>query len=285
MATAIAVKQWGHDDLANDLAEYLAGESRMVWLDMQLGPAGSPRPDVYTIEKSFVRPSPTAYECKISVSDFRADVTAGKWTTYLPYAYRVIFAAPAGLIAAKEIPAMCGLILRHETAWRLAKKPTIQPCKIPQDAVVKLLIDGVAREGPKMRMTKWNNHDTTTRFARKFGASAARYVSDHVAIHTELKHAEDHRTKMLEQARKDAKDITDRARQIAPVLWAQLLEVLDLENTATKWDAERVIREIRNAKEGTEECHAIRQMVSTLTRIVEQNKHFLLPKKETGETF
>lgn len=36
---------WKHDDLAADLRKYLEGNKadRMIWCDMQLGPAGSPR--------------------------------------------------------------------------------------------------------------------------------------------------------------------------------------------------------------------------------------------------
>lgn len=36
---------WDHNALAEDLAGYLTAPERMVWCDMQLGPAGSPRPD------------------------------------------------------------------------------------------------------------------------------------------------------------------------------------------------------------------------------------------------
>lgn len=45
----------GHDELAQSLAAHLRGDARMIWCDLQLGPSGSPRPDVYTIDK-FVRP-------------------------------------------------------------------------------------------------------------------------------------------------------------------------------------------------------------------------------------
>lgn len=42
-----------HDELAADLAAKLRTDRRMVWTDIQLGPSGSPRPDVYAIFKSF----------------------------------------------------------------------------------------------------------------------------------------------------------------------------------------------------------------------------------------
>ena len=68
------MSDWQHDQLAEDLAAHLKAPDRMVWLNMQLGPRGSPRPDVYTIYKSYVRPQPTAYEVKISREDFRSDI-------------------------------------------------------------------------------------------------------------------------------------------------------------------------------------------------------------------
>ena len=71
-----------HDELADDLAAHLRADRRMVWTNIQLGPSGSPRPDVYAFFKSYVDPRPMAYECKVSLSDFRADVTAGKWQSY-----------------------------------------------------------------------------------------------------------------------------------------------------------------------------------------------------------
>lgn len=137
---------WKHNELARDLADHLRGGARLVWEDMQLGPAGSPRPDVYTLAPSFARFTPIAYECKISVSDFRSDVTSGKWQSYLKFAGGVIFAAPAGLISKSDVPATCGLILRGEKSWRTVRKPTLAPVdNLPRDAWIKLLIDGVQR--------------------------------------------------------------------------------------------------------------------------------------------
>lgn len=145
MSTA---KKWGHDELATDLANHLrANTAIMAWENMQLGPAGSPRPDVYAVTKSFARFAPIAYEAKISTADFRRDVTAGKWQSYLQFAAGVVFAAPAGLITKADIPPGCGLILRHESGWRVAKGPTLANVgNLPRDAWLKLLMDGIDRE-------------------------------------------------------------------------------------------------------------------------------------------
>lgn len=139
---------WGHDELANDLARHLRGTSdRVVWTDMQLGPSGSPRPDVYTIPKTYSRFTPLAYEIKVSVSDFRRDVTAGKWQSYLKFACAVTFAVPAGLIKKEDIPPGCGLIVRHDEIWRTVKAPTLRKIDtLPHDAWMKLFIDGMERQ-------------------------------------------------------------------------------------------------------------------------------------------
>ena len=67
------------------------------------------------------------YEAKISVADFRADVTAGKWQTYRPFSCGVVFAVPKGLIAKADIPPRCGLIVRGESGWRTVKGPSSPP--------------------------------------------------------------------------------------------------------------------------------------------------------------
>jgi hypothetical protein len=75
----------------------------------------------------------------------------------LDYAHRVVLAAPAGLISKADVPEHCGLIVRHEVAWRCAEKATVNPRLIAQEALLKLLIDGVRREGPVVRAKYWND--------------------------------------------------------------------------------------------------------------------------------
>lgn len=134
---------WKHDDLLADLTTHLRGSTdRMVWCDTQLGPSGSPRPDVFAIAKSYSQFKADAYEIKISVSDLRSDTTSGKWQKYLKYAHRVWFAIPAGLVRLDEIPRQCGVIVRHDNVWRAARKPISQAMStLPHDAWMKLLIE------------------------------------------------------------------------------------------------------------------------------------------------
>lgn len=272
--TTPASTDWSHDALANDLAGHLLAPDRMVWTDMQLGRSGSPRPDVYTINKSYVNPCPMAYECKISVSDFRADVTVGKWSSYLAYAHAVTFAVPAGLVSKSDVPEMCGLIVRHENAWRMAKRATVNPRPIDQEALIKLLIDGVNREGPKARAKQWRDGDVTREFTKRFGVQAARYVGDAAETHRRIEQAEHHAKQIRERAEEDAKSIRERVQSEAPAKWLELLAALGLQPDADRWHVDREIRRLRDERDGTREARALRSVLVSLDRLVQNNREF-----------
>ncbi|WP_186257814.1 hypothetical protein [Burkholderia gladioli] len=230
---------WTHNALAEDLAAHLRGASdRLIWTDMQLGPAGSPRPDVYSVPCSFARFQPVAYECKISVADFRRDVTAGKWASYLRFAAGVIFAAPAGLLKKDDIPAGCGLIVRGPDGWRTLKGPTLKNMEnLPRDAWVKLIIDGLPREierakreGRAVIVSEWK---LTHLLRAKLGDLVADAVRDRLsaehrlhdateALKTAAKEAEDERQLILsrsrERAQRDATQIDEARAALAQSL-------------------------------------------------------------------
>ncbi|WP_244114251.1 hypothetical protein [Burkholderia gladioli] len=187
---------------------------------MQLGPAGSPRPDVYSVPCSFARFQPVAYECKISVADFRRDVTAGKWTSYLRFAAGVIFAAPAGLLKKDDVPAGCGLIVRGPDGWRTLKGPTLKNMEnLPRDAWVKLIIDGLPREIERQKcqgraaiVSEWK---LTHLLRAKLGDLVADAVRDRLSVEHRLHDA----TEALKTAAKEAEDerqlILSRSRERA----------------------------------------------------------------------
>ena len=178
---------WTHDGVAHDLAAHLRGMTdRRVWVDMQLGPAGSTRPDVYTIPCSFSRFTPLAYECKVSVSDFRADVTKGKYTDYLAYASGVIFACPAGLLKKEDIPKGAGLMTRGDEGWRVVKAPTLSKCPdLPRSLWLKLLMDGERRDHERQAhmeqagMRSLNEWRVAARIRQQYGEVVAAAVEDH----------------------------------------------------------------------------------------------------------
>ena len=174
------MKKWSHNELANDLAEHLRGtRDRVVWTDMQLGPQGSPRPDVYTVPKSFAKFRPLAYEVKISTADYRRDVTAGKWQSYLQFASGVIFAVPAGLVKKEDIPAGCGLLVRYDDIWRTVKGPTLKVVdQLPLDTWIKLMIDGIERQAKDPEGRTMNEYRVRETIRKKYGDTIAHALSD-----------------------------------------------------------------------------------------------------------
>lgn len=175
---------WKHDALQADLAAHLRGYAKpaMVWTNMQLGPVGSPRPDVYTIEPTYTALRAMAYEIKVSRADFLRDAQAGKALGYLNYAGAVVFAAPKGMLSKAEIPAGCGLIERGDEAWRWTKKPTIQPVKtLPFTAWMKLLIDGRERDegsGLQVRVKAANEWAQQQRARKLLGEELGQLLAD-----------------------------------------------------------------------------------------------------------
>lgn len=242
-----------HDELAQSLAAHLRGPDRMTWCDMQLGPAGSPRPDVFTLQKSFVRPTPMVYECKVSVADFRADATTGKWQTYLEYACGVYFAVPAGLVSKGDVPDRCGLMVLGEKGWRAAKRPILQPAKVPYSAMLKLVIDGVEREGPRHRASRMvADHALMKRLARELGEDVALAVKDLDAARQRARSIEHAATVTLANAEREAAAIkanaSEREAEAAPK-WRELLDVLGLAPDSSEGAVRRAIAKLRLAQE------------------------------------
>lgn len=169
---------WTHDDLREDLASHLANPRRMLWQDVQLGPSGSARPDVFTLEKSFAHPRPMAYEIKVSMADFRADATVGKWTSYLKFACGVYFAVPPGLLTKADVPAQAGLLVRGEKGWRAVKKPVLSATVPPFNAMQKLLIDGLDREYRTRERQRWASWKADERLKKQYGKDVTQVVSD-----------------------------------------------------------------------------------------------------------
>ena len=185
-----------HDQLQEDLASHLrAGTDRMVWTNTQLGPVGSPRPDVFTVNKSFSRFRTDCYEIKVSVPDLRSDLTSGKWQSYRKFGHAVWFAFPRGMVPLDLIPKECGVILRSDSGWRAARKPVAQVLDtLPRDAWLKLLMDGPRGPAePAMRNgSDWRMRDI---IAKKMGKEVAelfdarRNADDRYAVATAKRNA------------------------------------------------------------------------------------------------
>ncbi len=212
-----------HDELAASLVSHIMGsqDAPMVWLDMQLGPVGSPRPDVYVIPKTYTALRPVIYEVKASVSDFRTDVTSGKWQSYRPMCSGIYFAFPADLPISKEdVPAECGIIRYHEDSgrWRAARKPVLRPVdNLPVTTWQKLLIDGVKRAQAQWNAERASEYSITRRVRKSMGDEVANFLSDaHAArVNLEAVKAGTHHELALARAKADSavKEAREAARR------------------------------------------------------------------------
>lgn len=263
-----------HDEIAASLAGHLRGPDRMVWCDLQLGPAGSPRPDVYTVDKSFVRPSPKAYEVKASVSDFRADVTAGKWQSYLAFACGVVFACEAGLLSKADVPDHCGLIELRGERWRYAKRPILRPVEIPERVWLKLLIDGVEREGgAAMRRRAWSATgvaDATV--MKRHGAHVALAVRNLVAAEGVVREAERRAKSVIESAERRAKQTREEAVQECGPLRAELCRVLGFPTDAAAWQMREAVDDLRRSIAKHPAVQLLSEIVVNLDHLADRAK-------------
>lgn len=263
-----------HDGLQEDLAAHLRGSGdRMVWTNLQLGPAGSPRPDVFTINKSYSRFRSDCYEIKVSVSDLRHDVTSGKWQSYLQYGSSVWFAFERGLVPLDLIPKECGVILRGESGWRAARKPVAQALRtLPHDAWMKLLIESnpdgnqLARLSEVRRANTWD----VERIARKkLGDELGELLADTRRAEQILQHRKIVAKAELESLERVHIEHRDRIRareaEYLKVLDAELVDIgvmLGLkreEVTASKLS--HALSSFRSSLRG----HALRRAINELT--------------------
>lgn len=238
---------WSHDQLANDLANHLLkNPDRIIWTDMQLGPSGSPRPDVYTIPKSYANFRPMAYEIKVSVADFRSDITKGKWQSYLKYACAVIFAVPKGLISKEDIPKGCGLIVRSESGWRMVKGPTLTPIKndLPADFWIKLVIDGVDRSKGRYNHNELEKRVVHKKIKEKYGQQLAYVLSQKDKAEQDL----ENRTSYLMEKYKilDVFAYAEREKgnlENLKQIKTDLCAILDISPDSNRWSIESALKD------------------------------------------
>ena len=283
---------WKHDDLLADLAAHLDGAGRMIWTDMQLGPSGSPRPDVFVLQKSYSNPQPTAYEIKVSRSDLRSDTTSGKWQSYLKYAGAVIFAVPDGLCSPDEIPTGCGLIVRKDQVWRNVRRPVRQAVgALPMDATMKLLIDGVGRcferREPRPRSISLWEENAAVR--KKFGKEVAACAADLVAAQKRL--AETRSTANAEWDQMRAGVDRQKALLIANAkneietwsgLRGEVLSWLGLPEGASSWAVRQKIRELKTACDADERAEKAERDVSCARHALQSALNMITPKAEVA---
>lgn len=263
-----------HDGLQEDLAAHLRGNtSRMVWTNTQLGPAGSPRPDVFTVDKSYSRFRADCYEIKVSVSDLRHDITSGKWQSYRKFGHAVWFAFERGLAPLDLIPRDCGVILRGDGGWRAARKPVAQVLDtLPRDAWLKLLIESCP-EGHEIelgrRLRTANTWHVEQVARKKLGDELGAMLADTKQAESILnyrKQAAEAELASLEKWQKEQREnLRAREAEYRQVLDAELVDIgvmLGLkreEVTASKLS--HALSSFRSSLRG----HALRRAINELT--------------------
>lgn len=262
----------GHDELLRLLARHLRSASdRMVWSDMQLGPMHSARPDVWTLNKSYSNPRPLAYECKVSVADFRSDVTTGKWQEYLQYSCAVTFAVPIGLITKADLPKGCGLMAWNGERWTTTKAPTLNPCPpLSRDLMMKLLIDGFERAAAQHRLDQRRTWQAEEAVRKKFGAAAATLITEEIDFDDRLarlrkrfadeeQRARDDRTKRRQE---EEKELSGTRREVC--------EILALPADSSVWQIRSQVRELAQAVSQDSEVRQLRVILESVRQSLER---------------
>ncbi len=172
------VKKWGHDELLRDLHDHLSKPERMLWMDTIMGPAGSVRPDIFSINKSFTKPRPISYEVKVSKADFRSDITSGKWQQYLEFSGGVMFCAPKGIINKSDLPNGCGLMTRFDKSWRTVKGPTLHPAEPDYYIMLKLLMTATDEYKLKRAEVHFSSYAVIQKHKKEWGEDVCKVLND-----------------------------------------------------------------------------------------------------------
>lgn len=255
------MKTWTHDELLNDLKNHIEKSgingSRMVWSDIPMGPAGSQRPDLFSLEKSFTKPNPTVYEIKVSRSDFRQDVTAGKWFGYKQFASRVIFCVPKGLITKTEVPDGAGLMIRSENGWRNTKKATVFGNLPKFDHMLKLLLKTDVAARITKRSLDINYYRVSKEVSKKHGDEIGKIISNVGAAEYKIQEAEERAKKILSEARsvrdrEEARAKDDRKRYMEEYeeILSETRNALNLPPDACRFQVLSAMRSIINKLSG-----------------------------------
>lgn len=280
-----SAKKWRHDELQEDLAEHLRGRSdRMIWTDLQLGPMHSPRPDVFSMRKSYIKPNPLAYEIKVSVSDFRADVTSGKWKKYLDFAQGVIFAVPKGLITKADLPPTCGLIVRSENVWREQKAPTLDTTLPDFYAMQKLLIESHTEHLGRMRKHRGEWFIESEAANKALGKEVAAAVRNLRMVESRAKYLEESAVQRDQRATEQERRILQSAREKAATIvddaakpLAELYEFLEVEPGASMWQLRNAMDRLKERLNRDSVIESMRNSIKSAYSAIERLEEKLPP--------
>jgi hypothetical protein len=104
-----------HGRLQRDLAAWLREAEYLTFTEIQV--AERLRVDVVALKPSYARLDVRAYEVKANRADLARGLADPKWLEYRDHFHRVIFAFPAGIARADEVPEECGVVLKTAKGW------------------------------------------------------------------------------------------------------------------------------------------------------------------------
>jgi hypothetical protein len=251
----------------------------MVWENLPVGPAGSARPDVYTIQKSFTKPDPVTYEVKISVSDFRADVTSGKWQSYLKFSGAVTFAVPYGLVTKADIPKGCGFMVRSDRGWATVKRATREKVAFKTDHLLKLLMACYDKQRDDLRIRQATEWRTAEKLRDKLGDRVAAVIQDTPFAERELRElrariekekSDWDRTK--ESLRREISSQTEREARQANDAVVGLARSLGLPPDTSMHEIQRAITDTLKRLDENTEISKLRQILDEVYNQLEQRR-------------
>ena len=261
----------GHNFLQDELAAQLRAKTdRMVWTNIALGTVHSPRPDVFTLAKSYDLDA-RVYEVKASRADAMADIKSGKWQAYLQFCRGVYFAAPVGILKPADIPAEAGLYLRQpDGAWRAARKPTLQrQPTLPPDTWMKLLMDGIEREArrPDLHERDVARHRAQAAVRRRYGDTLANLLAQRDHGDTMLRTAITVNAAQRETLQSELAMVRasiDGARHEIAGMWADFAVQIGLPRTATRYAIGSRLREMAARLSEHGEINVLRRQLADI---------------------
>ena len=167
--------------------------------------------DLWVMARSWTKGFTTAYEIKITRSDFLRDE---KWRDYLLFCTDFYFVAPPGVIDPKELPPEAGLIISSKNGVRLytKKKCVRREVEIPETLFRYILMwrTKIGRnhqqenEDSKEYWTRWLKEK---RANQELGYRVSKKVSRILSERVDKAHTESHRIQKANEKLQEIKDL------------------------------------------------------------------------------
>jgi hypothetical protein len=191
------------------------------------------RMDAWVMPRSWSHPEITAYEVKVSRSDFLGDE---KWRKYLDLCNYFYFATAPGTISLDELPTHVGLIESSQTGGRLFTRRKAIHREIPEPSAVfryilmcRSVIRGESKDNGKRDF--WSNWLKDRTIDHHFGAMVSQAIRESIE-------------KEIEQVRRENRDLKEQMEHYAEHL--KTLDSMGLSRNATEWAFENKLTEIKS---------------------------------------